>query len=84
MRGEYITGYNKLLIIFQNSDKNFFYEIGSINNNIFTVEYLLNFNEKIDSNKFKNLINVNNYQTYLNNIYNNFTNNNFPIFNNLI
>jgi hypothetical protein len=84
LRGEYIAGYNKLLIIFQNADKNFFYEIGSINNNIFTVEYLLNFNEKIDSNIFKNLINVNNYQAYLNNIYNNGTNNSFPVFNNLV
>ena len=82
--GEYIVGYNKLLIIFQNSDKNFFYEIGSINNYIFDVEYLLNFNEKIDSNKFKSLINVNNYLTYLKNIYNIGTNNNFPILNNLV
>jgi hypothetical protein len=74
-----IIGNNKILIYFQDSKGNDYYEIGKIKNSIFSAEYLLNFNPKIEFKKLLNILYENDFEDFVSNIYNNSSNNSFPI-----
>ena len=74
-----IIGNNKILILFQDSKGNDYYEIGKINNNIFSAEYLLDFSQKIEFKKLSSILYENDFEDFVSNIYNSSLNNSFPI-----
>jgi len=74
-----IIGNHKILILFQDSKGNDYYEIGKINNSTFKAEYLLDFNQKIEKKNFFKILYENDYEDFVNNIYNNNLSNSFPI-----
>ena len=75
-----IIGNNTILILLQDSKGNDYYEIGKIKNNIFNVEYLLDFNPKIEFKKLSSILYESDFEDFVSNIYNNNNlNNSFPI-----
>ena len=74
-----IIGNNKIIISVQDSKFNNYYEIGSINNNIFSAEYLLDFNKNIEFGKLSNILSKSDFDDFLDKIYNNSLNNTFPL-----
>ena len=74
-----IIGNNKIIILIQDEIGDDYYEIGNINNNIFNVEYLLDFNQKLEFKILSKILYKNDFEDFLSNIYNDNLNNFFPI-----
>ena len=71
--------YSNIIISFPDSDGNYHYQIGKIDeNNIFNVNYIFNFNNSYNINKLKNIL-LNYEEELFNKIYFKGSNSDFPI-----
>ena len=68
--GEFIISNKKIIIIFKENN-NYFYEIGYIDNeNLFNIEFIIDFNKSSGKNLLKNILDKTNINIFINDIYN--------------